>query len=117
MSKDKDYMLFALELKITDRHYEGFDGKDKFLWFGVAYLVPLLLLFILISIVTLPMAIIFSVPLLGSANILTCIFHIGLLLSGRKGLVYYEEELDGNVLNIESGINKPRNCLHKSKTD
>jgi len=116
MSKENDYALFSLSLNITDRQYMGFTERERDRWYWLAYFGALLVLLSLVFIVTIPVAVIFSIPILAMSNILVCIFHSGLLLSGRKGLIYCEDELDGCfVLLIESGLYKPRYWFRKSK--
>lgn len=113
MRHSKYSMLFSVKFSDEDPQDSRLTETEKKLISFSMYLVPLMVLIVLISALTIPVATIFDVPILGMSNILAALFHAALVVSGRKGFVYYEESQDEDLWSIESGIFKPRYMFRK----
>lgn len=118
MSRDNDWMIFSHDMEVEDKTYTGFSQKMISRLFWLCYGISLTALLTFVLIITLPIGIVFSIPFLCFSNIWVALFHALLILGGRKGLIYCEEDLDGNVLTITSGVFKPQYFFQKaSKSD
>ncbi|HMS91972.1 MAG TPA: hypothetical protein PKC05_00515 [Candidatus Saccharibacteria bacterium] len=122
MSKKYGFGVLSLELTITDEEYGMFSEgrKARIFWFW--YILTLAIFMFPVAIGALIASFITNIILpegghpwfIFPAALLA--MHIILVVFGRKGLVYCEEEVDGNVLTIQAGTFKFRDIFRKSSS-
>ena len=113
MSRENDYLLFCININATNEDYSGFTDRQRSQYFWLAYVISLLMLLVFVMFFSLGIGIFINVQLLGLSAIAVFFFNLALVLTGRKGFIYCEDEVEGNTLHVESGINKPRYYFRK----
>ena len=110
----KDCILFSFTLRVEELTERNITEKQRSRIFWTAYGISFIGLLIFVAIFSASLGILISVPILLPSIVSVILLQGYLLISGRKGFIYCEEELEYDVLVIESGVNKPRYYFKKT---